>query len=173
MTQVTAFASPLYFDKVAQDLNTLLDALGYIDDLYPVCWVGYDGKEDTYPEVYINDGTKVNLRVMPDSTRSMSFFVVTGEMIEIDDIGFAIPMAYCVWMNLQLVDTTKLYDYTAEVVRDVYNVINNYGGYNISVELQDPFPEFSQLSKEVAANTMRPYSGFRMEFTRNIQTCSW
>jgi len=172
MTQVQLFSSPLLYEKVAQELNTLLTTLGHIDDLYPVCWVGYDG-EETYPEVYLNDGGKANLRVMPDSTRSLSFFVVTGEMIEIDEIGFAIPMAYCVWMNLQKVDATKTYDYTTEIIKDCYNVIQKYGGYDISIEVQDPYPEFTQLSKQVAANTMRPYSGFRISFTRNVQTCGW
>lgn len=172
MTLVQNFSSPLLYDKISQELNALLTTLGYIDDLYPVCWVGYDG-EETFPEVYINSGTKANLRVLPDSARSLSFFIVTGDMNEIDEIGFAIPMAYCVWMNLLQVEPTKAYDYTAEIIRDCYNVINTYGGYDISVDVNDPYPEFSQLSKSVAANIMRPYSGFRISFTKNIQVCDW
>ena len=171
MTAVINFTSPLFYDKVAQELNTEIDKLGYIDDLYGVCYVGYDG-EETYPEIYVNDGTKVNLRVLPDSTKSMSFFVITGPMTEIDEIGFAIPMAYCTWMNLTKVDPSKDYDFTAEVIRDCYNVIDKYGGYEVSLEVNDPFPEFTQLSKQVTANIMRPYSGFRVEFIKNIQTCS-
>ena len=172
MTQVQPFASPLYYDKVAQELNAKLTLLSHIDDLYGVTWVGYDD-EETYPEIYVNDGTKQNLRVMPDSTKSLSFFVVTGEMSEVDEIGFAIPMAYCVWMNLTKVDPSKAYDFTTEIIRDCYNVINTYGGYDVSVEVNDPYPEFSQLSKQVSANIMRPYSGFRIEFTKNVQTCNW
>ena len=169
-SDISAFSTPLFYDKVAQELNIEISDLGHIDDLYPVCWIGYDD-EDTYPEVYLNDGTKVNMRVMPDSTKSMSFFVVTGEMTEIDDLDFAVPMAYCSWMNLQLIDPTKAYDYTSEIIRDMYHVISKYGGYDINVEVQDPYPEFTQLSKQIAANTMRPYSGFRINFTKNVGIC--
>jgi len=172
MTAVTNFTSPLFYDKISQELNVKLDALGYIDDLYPVCYVGYDD-EETYPEVYVNDGTKTSLRVMPDSTRSLSFFIVNGEMTEIDEVGFAIPMSYMVWMNLTKVDSSKAYDFTAEVIRDVYNVIFKYGGYDVSVNVNEPFGEFTQLSKQITANLMRPYSGFRVDFTKNVQDCSW
>ena len=171
-SDIAPFVSPLYYDLIAQELNTLLDALGYIDDLYPTAWVGFDD-DQTYPEVYTNSGTKQNLRVLPDTTRSMSFFVVTGELSEIDEGSFSIPMAYCVWLNLLKVDPSKTYDYTAEIIRDVYNVIGKYGGYDTSVEVNDPYPEFSQLSKDVGANIMRPYSGFRVSFTKNVQNCSW
>lgn len=171
-SSISPFVSPLYYDKVAQELNVKLDLLGHIDDLYGVTFVGFDN-EETYPEIYLNDGTKQNLRVLPDTTRSMSFFVVTGEMDEIDEEAFAIPMAYCVWLNLLKVDPSKTYDYTTEIIRDVYNVIGKYGGYDTSVEVNDPYPEFSQLSKDVGANIMRPYSGFRVNFTKNVQNCSW
>lgn len=171
-SDITAFTTPLFYDKIAAELNVPLTALGHIDDLYPVCFVGYDG-EETYPEVYVNDGTTVNFRVMPDSTKSVSFFVVAGEMIQVDedDRNFTIPMAYCVWMNLTKVDATKQYDFTTEVLRDSYNVIDKYGGFDISVNVNDPYPEFSQLSKQVSANIMRPYSGFRISFSKTIAIC--
>ncbi len=171
-SDITAFASPLYYDKVAQELNTKIDLLSHIDDLYGVAWVGYDD-EETYPEIYVNDGTKTNLRIMPDSTKSLSFYVVTGPMVEVDESGFTVPMAYCVWMNLLKVDPAKAYDYTNEIARDMYNVITKYGAFDVSMEFQDPYPEFTQLTKQVSANIMRPYSGFRIEFSKNVQNCNW
>jgi len=170
-SDITAYSNPLFYNKVAQELNVKLDSLGHIDDLYPVCFVGYD-EEDTYPEVYVNDGTKTNLRVLPDSTKSMSFFTVS-DMTEVDEIGFAISMSYYVWMNLLKVDPSKAYDYTAEIIKDVYNVIYKYGGNDPSVNVNDPFAEFTQLSKQITANIMRPYSGFRVDFIKNIQICDW
>jgi hypothetical protein len=157
---------------VAQELNTQINLLSHIDDLYGVCFVGYDD-EETYPEIYVNDGTKVNLRIMPDTTKSISFFIVTGEMVEVDEEAFAIPMAYCVWMNLTKVDPAKAYDFTTEIIRDCYNVITKYGAYDVTVEVNEPYPEFTQLSKQVSANIMRPYSGFRIEFMKNVQSCGW
>ena len=168
MTLVSTFTTPILYDKIAQELNTELNALGHIDDLYPVCSMGYE-EEETYPEVYKNDGSKVNFRVMPDTERSLSFFIITGDMVEIDEgMNFAVPMALVVWMNLLKVDPTKQYDYTAEIIKDVYNVLDEYGCYNFSVDVNNPFEGFTLLEKNVAQNTMRPYSAFRISFTKNI-----
>jgi len=170
-SDITAFGTPLFYDKVAAELNVKLSALGHFDDLYPVCYVGYDDDE-TFPEIYINDGSKKSLRVLPDSTGSMSFFIVTGDMTtDDDDRNMVIPMAYCVWMNLLKVDPSKQYDYTTEIMRDCYNVIDKYGGYDITMNVNDPYPEFTQLSKKITANLSRPYSGFRIQFNKTIGIC--
>ncbi len=176
MTQTAAdispFANPIYFDKVAADLNTKLDVLGYINDLYGVCTMGFDD-EDSYPLIYVNDGTKINLRVLPDSVRSLSFFIVTGDMTEIDEEAFQIPMAYILWGNLQEIDNSKAYDFSPEILRDVYNVLAKYGCADISVNVTDPLSDFSELDKALTSNTMRPYFAQRYDFVKNVQSCSW
>lgn len=171
-SDISAFSNPIYWDLVAQELNTELAKLSFIDDLYPVCSIGYDDDE-TYPECYLNSGTKQNLRVLPDSTRSLSFFIVTGDIVEVDELMIGIPMALMLWANLQEVYPDKKYNYSAELWRSVYNVLNKYGAYDISLNTTDPFPEFSQLSKQVGATTMLPYSASRFEFIKNVQACSF
>ncbi len=170
MTSVVNFSSPVLYDKIAQELNVELNKLGHIDDLYPVARAGFESDE-SFPEIYVNDGTKINFRILPDSTRSMSFFIVTGDMEDID-MAFSVPMAYIVWMNLTLVDPSKQYDYTAEIIRDVYNVLDAYGCYEINVDINTPFEGFSLLEKEVNNNTMRPYSAFRCNFTKTVEICN-
>jgi len=163
------FTSPILYDKVAQEINTKLGST--FDDQYPVCWTRTE-EEETVPEVYNNDGTKVNLRVMPDTARSLSFFTVEGELVELDEFYFSCPMALTFWVNLQKYDVTKSYDYTAELIKEVTNIIRDYGGYDFSVNVVNPFENFSMLEKEVAANTMRPYTAAKISFTCNAQICA-
>jgi len=169
-SDISAFSNPILWDKIAQEINVKLTALGHFDDVYPVASVGFDG-ENSFPEIYKNDGTKTNFRLLPDSTRAMSFFIVTGDMNELDELSMEVPLALCVWMNLELLDDTKEYDYSSEIVKDCYNVLKNYGCYDMAVDINTPFSEFTQMSKEVTANIMRPYSGFRINFNKTINVC--
>jgi hypothetical protein len=169
MTQVSTFDSPLLYDKIAQELNTKLSSLAFINDLYGVASVGFESDE-TFPEIYQNDGTKHNLRIMPDSNRSLSFFIVTGDMVD-QDLSFEIPMALIVWFHLTVVDDTKDYDFTAEKIRDVYNVLDKYGCYDISVNINDPFEGFTILEKAKSDNIMRPYTAFRCSFNKTENIC--
>jgi len=170
MTRVIEYGTPILYDKVAQELNVKLFDLGYIDDLYPVAFTGVE-EEETFPEIYLNDGNRINLRLLPDSSKSYSFFVVTGEMIE-EELTFQIPMALIVWMNMQKIAPGKKYDFTSEVIRDVYNVLDDYGCYDLSVNVNDPFEGFTILDHEKLATTMRPYTAFRISFTKNINICT-
>jgi hypothetical protein len=158
----------LFQDKIAQELNVLLFDLGHIDDLYGVCQTGIE-EDETFPYIYINDGEKLNLRVLPDSSKSMSFYTVEGEWDELDELDVAITMGYIAWMNLQKIGPGKKYDFTNEILRDVLNVIKGYGGYDFTVNVTDPLSEFSML--EGKASTMRPYSAFKITFTKNIHIC--
>ena len=167
MTNVIQHGNPLLYDKIAQELNEHLALLGWIDDLYPVCFVATYGDE-TYPEVYINDGAKVSLRVLPDSTKSMSFFVVGG-MTELDEWDMEAQMSLCVWVNLQKIDPGKKYDYTTEIIRDCFNVLRNYGCYDMVTDINTPFGEFTQLSLDVLR---RPYTGFRINFNKTMNVCN-
>jgi len=165
---ITPFADPLMYDKVAQEINTELGST--FDDQLGVCWVRTE-EEQTVPEAYANDGTKVNFRVMPDRTRSLSYFTIEGDLIELDEMHFTCPMALTFWVNLAEYDQSKAYDYTTELIRTVTNVIRKYGGYDFSVNVLTPFEGFSMLDKEVDANTMRPYSAVKVSFTKNVQIC--
>jgi hypothetical protein len=169
MTQVSTFTTPILFDKVAQELNTALGSM--FDDQFPVCSVGIEA-EETFPEVYKNDGSKISYRVMPDTARSLSFFTVEGEMTELEEFYFAIPMALTVWVNLKEHNISKAYDYTAELIKDVYNKLRAYGCYDVTINVNDPFEGFSMLQLNVAANTMRPYSAFKISFVKNINVCT-
>lgn len=168
MTNVSTFSSPLLYDKIAQEINTALGST--FDDQYPVCWMRTEEGE-TIPEVYKNDGSKINFRVMPNSVRSMSFFIIEGDIDELDEWSFQVPMAIICWLNLTEYSSSE-YDYTTEIIRTVYNVLREYGCYDMSIDVNDPFGGFTMLEKEKASNTMRPYSAFKVSFSKNIGMCT-
>ncbi len=171
MATQTAFANPFLWDKVAQELNLSINALGHFDDLYMVAHVGHDGDE-TYPEIYKNDGSRENFRLLPDSTRAMSFFIVEGDIDEVEEYHMNCPMAFCAWMNLELLNPAKNYDYTSEIVRDCFNKLREYGCYDMRIDINTPFDGFTELAKGVTANIMRPYSGFKISFNKTIEVCN-
>ena len=163
-----AYSNPLFYDKIAQEINTELNSK--FDTMYGVCWTRTE-EDLTVPEVYQNDGSKVNVRVMPDDSSSMSFFTVEGNMIELDEMDFIVPMAITCWVNMPEYNSAKTYDYTTELIRDVTNVIRNYGGYDFEVNVNNPFEGFTMLAKEVDENIMRPYTAFKISFNKNISIC--
>ncbi|GAF73165.1 unnamed protein product [marine sediment metagenome] len=165
----TAFSSPILYDKPAQEINTLLAST--FDDQYPVCFTGEE-EEETFPVVYENDGTRVNFRVMPNNTRSLSFFTIEGELVEQEEYHLVAPMAITCWVNLEDYNTSSDYnfDYTTEIIRDVYNVLRGYGCYDLSINVNDPFEGFSML--QARTHMMRPYSGFKISFNKIIRVCT-
>jgi len=165
----TAFDNPILYDAVAQGIIALSSDV--FDDCYPVCFTGQE-EDETFPVVYENDGSRVNLRVLPTDTRSMCFFTIEGELDDMDDYHLRVPMAMTCWLNLETYNTSSDYnfDYTSEVVRDVFNIIRNYGGYDMKVNVHDPFEGFTMLQPRT--NMMRPYSGFKISFSINKRVCS-
>jgi len=165
---IQSFSDPQLYDRIAQEINTALDSK--FDNQYPVCWARTEN-EETVPEVYQNDGTKINIRVMPDDASSLSFFTVEGDLIELDEMDYSCPMSIIAWINLQIYDTTKSYDYTTEIIRDVTNVLRKYGAYDFTVNVNTPFEGFTMLDKVVDENIMRPFTAFKISFTKNIRIC--
>lgn len=168
MATVSTFSSPVLWDKIAQELKTLINTLGYFTTLYPICYI-HEEEDQTLPVVYVNDATKINLRALPDSSSSIGFFIISGDMPEIEETDLVVPMAFIGWLNLQKVIPAKQYDYTAEIVKDVWNVLSDYGCYDLSINNTDPLAEFTML--EAKAINMRPYSAFRISFNKNIHIC--
>ena len=80
-------------------------------------------------------------------------------------------MALIFWVNLAKYDPSRVYDYGAELVKDVYHVLNDYGCTDISINTNTPFEAFSGLEKAVDENTMRPYFAAKLSFTKTVQVC--
>ena len=164
-----AFSSPVFADKKVQELNIKLATLGWIQNQYPICWKG-EVSEGTFPEVYYNDGSNKNLRVMPEGN-SMSFFQINGNITEVEEFHFTIPLKLIVWADLCKVYPNKKYDYTFELVKEVVTILHNSSCNDITIDTTDVFNEFTFLQKMLNQNTMKPYSVFSVTFTCLSNLC--
>ena len=168
MKTVDTYA-PSFYDKKVKEINDDLKALGWIEYVHPIAEVGID-EEGTFPEVYMNDGTKKSERIFPHGS-SISFFEVNDiEQIE-DTEFFGVGLSLVVWADLTKVEPSKTYNYRAELITDVKKVLDDHSAYDMSVQLKDVFSEYSQLEKLNNQNSMLPYTAFRINFTVSLLTC--
>jgi len=161
--------APSFYDKKVYEINRDLNWLGWIEHIHPVADVGVD-EEGTFPEVYMNDGTKKSIRILP-SGNSLSFFEV-NEIDQIDETEFfGVNLSIVVWADLTKVYPSKTYNYRSELIKDIKGVLDGHSAYDMSVQVKDVFSEYSQLEKINNQNTMLPYTAFRITFTVNLLTC--
>jgi hypothetical protein len=162
------FLNPVFFDKKVQDLNTELETLGWIESQYPICQRG-EMEEGSYVEAYYNDGSMKNLRVMPEGN-SLSFFEIAGDIVQVEEYNYTVPLSLTVWADLRKVHTTKDYDYTAELIKDVIGILKKNGCNDLIIKT-DQVMEESFLQKKLNQNTMRPWTAFKISFTCLLTTC--
>ena len=163
------FSAPVFFDKKVQDLNTELETLGWIENQYPICWKG-EVEEGTFPEAYFNAGTKKNFRVLPEG-RSLSFFMINGEITEVEEFDYNVHLSLYVWGDLLKIYPQKSYDYTAELIKEVMTILRKNSCNDIVIDTTDVFSEFTMLKKELQQNIMRPYMAFKISFTCLLKKC--
>jgi hypothetical protein len=163
------FVNPVFYDKKVQSLNTELESLGWIENQYPVVFKG-EVDQGTYPEAYYNDGSSKNLMAMPEGD-SISFFTVEGEIKQVDEYYFDVPLALTVWADLTEVYPSKNYDYTGELIKDVIGVLQDNSCNDLSIKLNDVFDEYSFLDGKLQQNVMRPYTAFKVSFNCMISKC--
>ena len=166
MITPTVFATPRFYDKKVQEINTELSTLSWLESVFPVTFRGED-TEGTYPEAYLNDGSKTSVRVLP-SGNSVSFFRIRGAAQLDESDHFKTDLSLYVWADLTKADTTKLYNYRADMINDCRRVLNRHSCYDYSVDTKDVFNGFSQLEKLVNQNTMLPNTAFRIDFSVDL-----
>jgi len=162
------YSDPVFYDKKIQTLNEKLDVLGWIENIYPVCWKG-ESEEGTFPEVYYNSGV-VNFRALPEG-QSISFFTINGVMSEVDEYQFTVPFSLYVWGDLKKIYKKKSYDYTGELIKEVIGVLRKNSCNDLEIITDNVFSEFSYLEKSLQQVTMRPFTAFRINFTTLLTTC--
>ena len=163
------FANPVFYDKKVQTLNTALEALGWIESQYPICFIGQT-EEGTFPEVYYNDGSNKNLRVMPEG-KSLSFFQIDGEIDEVEEYHYTVPLSLTVWGDLRKIYPHKPYDYTAELIKEVIGILKANGCNDLRIMTDQTLDEFTYLQKILNQNTMRPWTAFKIMFTCLMTKC--
>lgn len=163
------YENPLFFDKKIQALNEKLEGLNWIQNQYHIAWMGED-EEGEYPEVYVNDGTNKNIRVLP-SGNSMSFFQIEGDISEVEEYYYSVSFGLYVWADLSKIYKAKKYDYTSELIREVVNVLKDNDCNDITISTNNVLDEFTYLQKKIKQISMKPYTSFKISFTTIITNC--
>lgn len=162
------FDDPVFYDAKVQDLNTELEVLTWLQNQYPICRKG-EVKEGTFPEVYYNSGTK-NFKVMPEGM-SVSFFTINGEITEVEEFDWNVPLSFYVWGNLTKMYPQKKYDYTGELIKDVIVILQKNSCTDLVIQTDNVFAEFTMLEKQLKQNAMRPFTAFKISFNTMITKC--
>ena len=163
MMTIPTYSDPQMQDKVVQDLNALLTS--YVEYLYGIVHVGYDEDGNTYPSVYYNDGSRKNFMLFPNNrVKSFGFWEFGGANILDDDDGVIYSLSFVFWGNLERIDGTKNYDFTAEIEQNILKVLKGQGAENINYTEDNVFVDYSKYLEEEKQTLMRPNTGFRISF---------
>lgn len=172
MIQAQLFTNPVFYNKKVQELNSKLSELGWIEVIQPIARIGEDEK-GTFPEVYYNDGSRKNIRIMPEGN-SWSFFMLNGDIIQTNNdegIWYTVPLSLYVWADLTKVYPAKNYDYTDELIRDVANVLEENACIDLVIITNNVFDQFNEYDLNKNQNMMLPYTGFKINFLCDLTMC--
>ena len=169
MIATTEYSTPQIYNQKVQELNTALDALGWIEKIYPIAYKGEE-EEGTFPEVYYNDGSKKNIRVLPGG-KAISFFQIESDLVEVDEFFFNTQLSLTVWADLAKIDSGKKYDFTTELIKEVLNVLRLNSCYDFAISTDEVLSGFSYMEKKLSQNTMRPYTAFKITFNTLLSIC--
>lgn len=178
MRTPNTFTSPKLHDKVVQELITSLSSLTYIDNFYPIVHLGYGDDDETYPCVYMNDGTFDNYMVFPDNrVRAFIFFEMedgfVSDMAEDGQCEYEFNLVF--WGNLQRINTIKSYDYTSEIINDIVTILGSKDAREIyyTTEVDEIFDRYSAYSEGKRQTLLRPNTGFKITFKINGDSICW
>lgn len=177
MKNPRAYSSPKMHDSVVQNINTELEELTYIDYLYPIVHIGFNEDGDTYPSIYMNDGSIKNYMIFPDNkVRAFTFFemdeAVVPAQIDDDDNEYSLSLVF--WGNLERINTIKEYDYTSEMINDVIAILGSLDAYDITytTNTDEIFDNYSLYKEEERQTLLRPNTGFKITFKiKGASTC--
>ncbi len=162
MRVIPKYTDPKLQDEVVQTLNTKLEACTYIEYFYPIAHLGTNKEDETYPQIYRNDGSEKNLMLFPDNkAKSFIFWEFVGATILDDDEGVDYNLSLIFWGNLDRMDN-KHYDYTGEIQQEILQILKTNGARDISFEDYD-FATYSMYQENERQTLMRPNTAFKID----------
>lgn len=189
---VTPYATPALLDAVIQPALASLQALPWLETVYPVAQIGRvntdlersatatrqasAGGLLRYPTVYRNDGKTYQVIIAPDRDKaSFAFFereapygVATNDLTT-NSGQFTYALSLVVWLNLPKIDSLRNYDFTEELVQDCleYGLLTALDAVtNIAIERRQE-AVFNKYDYNLAEKQflLYPYSGFKISFS--------
>ena len=169
MDTPSLYSTPRFYDKKVQEINTELSALSWLESTFPIVETGED-EEGTFPEAYKNDGSKVSYRVIP-SGNSLAFYTLNDASQIEETEHYKCDFSLVVWADLTKADTTKSYNYTADLINDCITILNSHSCYGYTIDFEDILSDYSQLEKVINQNVMLPNTAFRINFSCDLVMC--
>lgn len=177
MTVPTLYADPQLDAKIIQQLQVLLQTEAtWIETVYPLALVGVNNlndKEIKYPRVYLNNAGREYIDVRPsDDQNAFAFFELDDPIDAIQGEELRYNISLIVWYDLKKVDTSKAYDYSRELIQDIFRVFNE-SDYKENIQLTkyeiNPENIFDKYSFKQTDNQflMFPYGAFKISFEYN------
>jgi len=152
-------------DAIIQTVASDLITLNWLEYVYPIAEQGIDDDEQTYPMVYVQDGTWEYYSLLPDdSVKAFCFFTnngfTVGDFGELNTYDFSLY----VWCRLDHIQTRNN-DFTMQLIQDCLLKLHENECFGCYVETKDPFTEFTALDRHENSMLMRKRSGFRIDFS--------
>jgi hypothetical protein len=159
-------------DGVIETIRQKLISLNYISEIFPAAKIGKRENGSTYPAVYMQDGNQKILDLTPNSEyKSYVFFEKRDYNISTFETDLnAYNLSLIFWGQMNLIDATKKYDYTDEIVSEIIKKLRFLGGGNFTVIFENVFEKYN-LHKSLKQFFMYPFNSFKINFQIFSRTC--
>jgi len=167
--------SPSYVHKLVQLLQSEFSTgLTWLNRCFAITLRGVTDEGTHYPQIY-NPSTGLNEDIRPDVDVSSYAFFETDEF-EIPDYNESIEETYNLsvtfWGNLKQIDSTKNYDFTSDLYKEVIAILKSTTSYrdeaiNVKVYInpEDVYSKYNDLIEKNTQFLMRPYTYFKITFS--------
>ena len=158
--------------KIVEDIQSLFASKVYLDKVYPIALVGRQQLEDrvhTFPRIYLNDGGKDYIDVMPDDKlKGYTFFEIEGnESYSRLDEEYTVTLNQIFWFNQNKIDNRN-YDYTHELIGDILKTYDTYSNITEDITIEENLENIYNkydLPQERIQQFMYPFTGVKFTFT--------
>jgi hypothetical protein len=165
MRSIPYLSNPQFVDDAVQTLRLRLAVLNWLEYDFPLAQIGEDDEGQTYPVIYLQDGTDEYYSLLPDdSVKAYSFFIDDGYEIGFEEELNTYHLSLFVWARLDKI-TVIPNDFTHLLIGDVVSILGDAECFNISINTKEPFAEFTALHPHDNSLLMRRRTGFRVDFS--------
>lgn len=163
--------NPRYDDAVVQDIQKdFVAKLTWLTRCYPIARVGVDAaSKETYPQIQANNSTRESYNIRPDNKCAAYCFFEVEQPYEINfnskEVKYYLSVIF--WGDLSLIDNTKGYDFTSQLIQDVSERLERRQCGDLRVE-ENPekiFNKYSAMKQYATQHMMKKYTSFKITFT--------
>lgn len=160
-------------DAQIELMRVKLNAITWVDYTFPAVKVMTRTNGETYPGVYVQSGNKKIEDLTPNTTAKSYLFFEKRDPYNISyQVGEknTYDLSVIFWGQMTQIDSSKEYDYTDELVKEIVEVLRTFSVTNIQVYFDNVFSRYT-LHGSDKQMFMYPYSSFKIDFTIRGNSC--